>query len=185
VERIYTNEGIIRDIEKNVVELCREAFNEHSDFKWESDYRPSHDDFEDMDIINAKITDLPVVYAWVDSEIDDGNETGGIQRKPSKYHKVRSQSNRNKATYIVVVCYATHWDLPKEGHKKVRAIADMLKRKLVENSNLLGIANMGGRLKELNFDPDLIMKDDGSLSPTSMVKIVMEYDLVERQTRAQ
>ena len=182
MERIRTREGVLRDVEKNVLELCREAFNEAEFLRWEEEYRPSKEDFEDMDIINAKITNFPVLYVWVDSEANTGNETGGLQR--SKYGKVAEKKNRNKTDYTVMVLYETHWDLPKEGHKKVRSIGEMLKKKLTENSNLLGIANMGGRVKNMNFDPDLIMTSDGTLQPVAACRIIMEYSLVERQQRA-
>lgn len=173
-EPIITGEGTIRDIEKNVLELCRQAFDEAEFLKYEEDYRPAYSDFYDCDFTPMRISDLPTVFAWVESEMDLGNEVGGMIGKPQ----------RNLAVYTVVVTYMTHFSLPIEGHHKVRQIGDRLKRKLVEHSNLFDIANAGGRMKSMDFDPRTVLKGDGGLGPVSAVTIVMEYSLVERQRRA-
>ncbi len=174
MERIRTGRGPIRDIEKNVVELCREAFDEEDFLKYESDYRPAASDFRDVDPINGKVQELPALYVWCDSEVDEGNETGGLG----------GRRQRNKSDYTVIVLYVTHSDLPQEGQQMVRAIGDKLKRKLVANSDLFKIANMGGRLKNLNFDPEMLLMSDGTLTACSAARIIMEYTIVERQRRA-
>lgn len=174
MQRIRTGEGTIRDIEKNVLELCREAFDTADFLRYESDYRPAAQDFVDTDYTSLRISDVPALYAYVDTQNDDPNQVGGLGGQP----------RRNAEKYIVVVVYMTHFEQPVEGLKKVRRIGELLKDKLIANSDLNRIANQGGTLKNLNFDPKTIMRSDGTLGPMAAATIVMEYTIVGKKRRA-
>lgn len=170
-DRVYTNKGLIKDVEANVLKLCIEAFEEDEYLLFSSN-KPALENFVDMDITRANVQDLPVLYVWVDSFQENPNQTGSLGR----------HAKRESLTFRVFIFYATDFPLPKEGEDEVKYIGWNLKEKLTENTNLNGIVNESGKMITYNHDPDIIMRQ-GKLAPVSAVKILMEYKLVRKRQR--
>lgn len=161
--RIYTDHGMIKDVEANLLKLCRQAWNEPQYLRFNA-YRPSDADFVDGDIVHARLENLPVLYVWVSEFSESPNETGAME----------GHTQRHLDTFRVAVVYATHSGLPKEGQDAVKAIGWLLKEKLTEETDLNGLMNFSGMVVSLDFDPELIIHRDKLCLSTS-ARLILEY----------
>ena len=165
-ERIYTNTGLMNDIEANLLKVVKIAFESNENLRYDLSYHPK----VWMDINPDKISqieDLPALYVWSDGFKTEVSTLGGM--------------SGNKMTQKIFFLCNVHYMIPLvedyEGDKKLKEIAWFLFESVSENQNLYDLINGQPEIAEVRTYPDLKIIGEKIIKVSNVnLKVVFPYN---------
>lgn len=171
-DRIYTGKGFYNDIEANLLKICKIAFEQNEDLRYDLSWHPK----QWLDCNPNKVStvsDLPALYVWAD----------GFQPSTDSIGKSLGKKMTQKLKFYCNVQYIIPLIEDYEGDKKMKELAWFLFEAVSENQNLYDIANGDAEIYEVTTYPALKVVGD-KLTPVSSVNIKIVFNVTRKTVMA-
>lgn len=166
-----TGNGIYKDIEANVVDVCRQGFTESPQLigREPATYHE----------INPKTkswstSDLPGLFVWVDG-------SGGNPQTIGQLNSGSRHSDKEEFYANIEYIHSTLDDT--QGSDEVKAVAAGLRELIVNNSDLNGLVNHYTEIVDVSLIPEVHYLD-GRICPVNSVSIRVIYRTVKKTLTA-
>jgi len=148
-ERVYTNKGLINDVEANIIKVIQLAFERDEALRYQNQYRPNHWITANPQKI-PDLESLPAVYVWCDGIVPSTDSMGGM----------RGHEIAQKLNFLCNVEYLLPLIEDQEAEKVLKEISWSLFSHMTENLNLYGLCDKYSEILEMTIYPDIkIVKD--------------------------
>jgi hypothetical protein len=148
-ERVYTNRGLINDIEANLIKVMQLAFERDETLRYLNQYRPNHWITANPEKI-PDLESLPALYAWCDGILPLSDTVGAG----------RGSEMSQKLNFLCNIEYLLPLIEDEEAEKVLKEVSWILFSHMTENLNLYGLCPKHSEIIEMTIYPDIkIVKD--------------------------
>jgi hypothetical protein len=170
IERIYTDTGLINDVEANLLKICKRAFEENESLRFLQSYYPKEWKDQDGNRVGT-IEDLPALYVWCE----------GITPTTDSIGHLSGRELNQKLAFLCNVKYMLPLIEDREGDKALKEIAWYLFNEITENQNLNGLISGPTVIVDVDLKPEILRVGD-KIRQLSTVSFKIVY-LYQRRTK--